>query len=157
MTKKTLVLRGALLAAAALLTAGPAQAAPRPVTAGNWLYLTVTKGESRSRDVHGTLLMCNPPLGHAKAVKACAELFAAKGDIGRIPPERTYCPMVYAPVTVSARGVWNGRQVDYSHTFSNTCDLAAKTGAVFALSDPAPHRSQSHRSLPHRSLPERRH
>lgn len=137
MTKTNLALRGALLAAAALLIATPAQAAPRPVTTGNWLYLTVTKGDDRSRDIRGTLLMCNPPHGHSHAVRACAELAAARGDIGRIPHARTFCTMVYAPVTVSARGEWNGRQIGYSHTFANTCDMAAKTGAVFALSDQA--------------------
>ncbi|MER6121362.1 SSI family serine proteinase inhibitor [Streptomyces sp. NPDC001795] len=137
MTKINLALRGALLAAAALLTAGSAQAAPRPVSTGNWLYLTVTKGDSRSMDVHGTLLMCNPPLGHAQAARACAELTAARGDIRRIPPQHMYCSMLYAPVTVSARGLWNGRRVEYSHTFANTCDLAAKTGSVFALSEKA--------------------
>jgi hypothetical protein len=135
MTKTNLALRGALLAAAALLTATPAQAAPRPVATGNWLYLTVTQGDARSRDIRGTLLSCNPPQGHAHAVRACAELATARGDIGRIPHSNTFCPMIYAPVTVSARGQWNGRKVDYSSTFSNACELAAKTGSVFALSD----------------------
>ncbi|MFC3574653.1 SSI family serine proteinase inhibitor [Streptomyces yaanensis] len=140
MTKTTLALRGVLLAAAALLTATPAQAAPGPAVPGNWLYLTVTKGDDRSRDIHGTLLMCNPPQGHLQAVRACAELAAVEGDIGRMPPRDTFCPMIYAPVTVSARGEWSGRQVDYSHTFVNMCDLAARTGAVFALPDQGPNR-----------------
>ncbi|MCW7942528.1 serine protease [Streptomyces hygroscopicus] len=148
MTKTTLALRGALLAASALLTTVPAQAAPRPVTTGNWLYLTVSQGDTRSREIRGTMLMCNPPHGHARAVQACAELDAVRGDIGRIPPSKnTFCPMIYAPVTVSARGQWSGRLVDYSHTFSNTCDLAARTGSVFALSDKAADRRVP--GLPH--------
>lgn len=142
MTKTILTLRGALLAAAAaLLLAPPAQAAPRPATGGNWLYLTITKGDDRSRDIRGTLLICDPPQGHARAAQACAQLSAAQGDIGRIPPEHAYCTMVYAPVTVSAHGEWNGRPVDYSHTFANSCDLTAKTGAVFALADQTAARS----------------
>ncbi|WP_055494666.1 SSI family serine proteinase inhibitor [Streptomyces sp. TP-A0356] len=135
MTKTTLALRGALLAAAALLTTTPAQAAPHPVTTGNWLYLTVTQGDTRSREIRGAMLLCNPPLGHARAAQACAELDAARGDIGRIPRKDAFCPMIYAPVTVSARGQWEGRHVDYGRTFSNTCDLAARTGSVFALAD----------------------
>ncbi|MEU6316694.1 SSI family serine proteinase inhibitor [Streptomyces sp. NPDC047009] len=135
MRKTTLALRGALLAAAALLIAPSASAAPRPATAGNWLYLTVAKGDTRSRDIRGTLLMCDPPRGHVAAVRACAQLAAVQGDIGRIAPAHMYCPMIYAPVTVSARGEWGGHPVDYSHTFANACDLEARTGAVFALWD----------------------
>ncbi|MFF3904694.1 SSI family serine proteinase inhibitor [Streptomyces sp. NPDC001848] len=141
MNKTILALRGALLAATALLIATPAQAAPRSATGGNWLYLTVTKGDARSRDVRGTLLICDPPQGHARAAQACDQLTAVRGDIRRIPPEHTYCTMLYAPVTVSARGEWDGHQVAYTHTFANSCDLAAKTGAVFALSEQTPVRS----------------
>ncbi|MGR6973440.1 SSI family serine proteinase inhibitor [Streptomyces cynarae] len=141
MNKTILALRGALLAATALLIATPAQATPRPATSGNWLYLTVTKGDARSRDVRGTLLICDPPQGHARAAQACDQLAAVQGDIRRIPPEQSYCTMLYAPVTVSARGEWNGHKVDYTHTFANSCDLTAKTGAVFALSDQTPARS----------------
>ena len=41
--------------------------------------------------------------------------------------------MLYAPVTVQARGQWNGRPVEYRETFSNGCVMGARTGAVFAL------------------------
>jgi len=139
MTKKTLALRGALLATVALLTATPAQAAPRPVITGNWLYLTVTPGDGRSTDINGTLLMCSPPRGHVRAPQACAELAAVQGDIDRIPPGNTRCPMIYAPVTASARGMWNGRRINYSHTFPNKCVLTARTGDVFTtVRTPAP-------------------
>ncbi|MGV9246406.1 SSI family serine proteinase inhibitor [Streptomyces sp. NPDC003710] len=136
-TKTTRALRGALIAAAALLPVVPAQAAPRPAVTGNWLYLTVTNGDDRSRDINGTLLLCDPPRGHSQAAQACAELEAAQGDIGRIPAGHSLCPMLYAPVTVSARGEWDGRPVEYSHTFANSCELQASTGAVFALTDRA--------------------
>ncbi|MEU6097204.1 SSI family serine proteinase inhibitor [Streptomyces sp. NPDC047079] len=134
-TKTTLALRGALIAAAVLLPVVPAQAAPRPAATGNWLYLTVTNGDERSRDISGTLLLCDPPQGHSEAAEACAELDAVQGDIGRIPPDDSLCPMLYAPVTVSARGEWDGRPVEYSHTFANACELQARTGSVFALVD----------------------
>ncbi|MGW7425544.1 SSI family serine proteinase inhibitor [Streptomyces sp. NPDC054813] len=122
---------GALLAAAALLAAGPAQAAPGATLGGDYLYLTVTKGDGRSS---ATLLLCDPPEGHSRAADACAELDTVGGDIARLTPVRdAMCPMVYAPVTAQARGQWNGRPIEYRETFSNSCGMAARTGPVFAL------------------------
>ncbi|MEU6371901.1 SSI family serine proteinase inhibitor [Streptomyces sp. NPDC046909] len=127
--------RGALLAVAALLVTGtaPAQAASQDSRTGNWLYLTVTQGDARSSDTRGTLLLCDPPQGHAHAAEACAELDAVDGDITALPTRNTYCPMIYAPVTARARGQWNGRPVDYAEIFSNGCVMAGRTGSVFAL------------------------
>jgi hypothetical protein len=127
--------RGALLAAAVLLVSGavPAQAAPQDARTGNWLYLTVTKGDAQSSDTRGTLLLCDPPQGHGKATEACAELTSVNGDITTLPPQDTYCPMIYAPVTARARGQWDGRPVEYAQTFSNGCVMAGRTGSVFAL------------------------
>ncbi|MEV5873099.1 subtilase-type protease inhibitor [Streptomyces sp. NPDC052101] len=126
---------GALLACAGLLAAAPAQAAPRVAfpLSDNWLYLTVVKGETaQSGDKHGTLLLCDPmPLGYARAAEACGELSAAEGDIARIPQKKVFCPMIYAPVTVSAHGQWNGRPVDYQETYTSKCAMEARTGAVF--------------------------
>ncbi|MEU6197577.1 SSI family serine proteinase inhibitor [Streptomyces sp. NPDC047061] len=126
---------GALLAAAALLAAGPAQAAPGGAARdGDYLYLTVTKGDSHSSDTRGTLLLCDPPQGHSRAAEACAELDAVGGDIAHVTPAKdAMCPMVYAPVTAQARGQWSGRPIEYRETFSNSCQLAARTGPVFAL------------------------
>jgi hypothetical protein len=125
-------LRGGLAAAAALLAvcaAAPAHAAPEP--AGDWLLVTVTPSGAAAPG--GTLLRCDPPRGHARADRACAELQAADGDIGRIPPREAVCPMVYAPVTAHAHGRWRGRSVEYTGTFSNSCVMESRTGAVFAL------------------------
>ena len=138
MTRTTQAVRGGLLAAAALLTACalPAQAAPREAVPGNWLYLTLTRGDVRSSDTRGTLLLCDPPQGHAHAAEACEELRAADGRVDRIPPRAdVLCPMIYAPVTAAARGEWNGRPADYRHTFANSCLLGAETGAVFQLAE----------------------
>lgn len=125
--------RGGLLAAAALLVAcaGPAEATAKGP--GDWLYLTVTRGDAHSGDTRGTLLLCDPPRGHARAAEACAELDATGGDPRAIPLRDSFCPMVYAPVTVRARGQWHGRPVDYTETFSNACAMTARTGSVFAL------------------------
>ena len=138
MTRTTEAVRNTLLTAVALLTVGaaPAQAASQETVPGNWLYLTATRGDLRSGGTHRTLLLCDPPLGHAHAAQACEELRAAEGDVARIPAKPdVLCPMIYAPVTVSARGEWSGRRVDYTHTFANSCVMGAETGAVFALSD----------------------
>ncbi|MEV5434026.1 SSI family serine proteinase inhibitor [Streptomyces sp. NPDC052701] len=140
--------RGGLLAAAALLVAGavPAQAtaqeavpdgrSARTTASGavpdNWLYLTVTPGEAPSDLGRGTLLLCDPPEGHARAAAACAQLDAADGDIDGIPAKDVSCPMLYAPVTVQARGEWRGRPLAYTRTYPNVCVMAARTGEVFA-------------------------
>lgn len=133
--------RTALPVALALLALGSAPAtarsAPWEAVPGNWLYVTVTKGDTaRSSDSRGTLLLCAPPQGHRHAVRACEELREADGDIARIPRKDVYCPMLHAPVTASARGEWDGRPVEYTKTFSNGCLMEAHTGAVFALAEP---------------------
>ncbi|MEU5768248.1 SSI family serine proteinase inhibitor [Streptomyces asoensis] len=131
--------RRALPAAAALLLAAgaaPAQAVSRDGLSGNWLQLTVTRGDARSSDTRGTLLLCDPPQGHSRAAEACDVLTRADGDVGALRGDSSrVCALVYAPVTVRAQGEWNGRPVDYRHTFSNDCEREALTGAVFALDD----------------------
>lgn len=127
--------RGGLLAAAAMLVLGPtpARAAVQEPEPGSWLYLTVARGDARHGDPHGTLLLCDPPQGHGKAAEACADLERVGGDISRLRTVDAFCPMIYAPVTVHARGEWNGRPVDYRETFANGCAMGARTGSVFAL------------------------
>ncbi|MHA5050427.1 SSI family serine proteinase inhibitor [Streptomyces sp. SD15] len=130
--------RGGLLATVALLTLGsaPAHAMPQEAASDNSLHVTVSSGDDHTSSIHGTLLHCDPPGGHSHAAEACKELAAADGDIARIPVKPdVVCPMVYAPVTASARGEWDGRRVEYSRTFSNSCVMGAETGSVFALSD----------------------
>ncbi|MFD9394542.1 SSI family serine proteinase inhibitor [Streptomyces sp. NPDC060000] len=131
--------RRALPAAAALLLvvgAAPALAVSRDGLPGDWLQLTVTRGDSRSSDTRGTLLLCDPPQGHSRAAEACDVLARADGNVDALTGDGSrVCALVYAPVTVRAQGRWNGRPVDYQHTFSNDCEREALTGAVFALDD----------------------
>ncbi|AIS01166.1 SSI family serine proteinase inhibitor [Streptomyces glaucescens] len=149
--RRRLPAAAALLAAFAVLAAGavPARAAAEPVReigTRTWLHLTVTRGDvlrpglrplrppvHRSGDTRDTLLLCEPPQGHGRAAEACALLDAAHGDIRRIPARDGICPMMYAPVTAHARGMWQGRPVDYRETFPNACSMEAVTGALFAL------------------------
>ncbi|MER6984943.1 SSI family serine proteinase inhibitor [Streptomyces carpinensis] len=137
-SKTTTRLRRGATAAAALLLVGalPAQvarASHRHFDQGDWLYLTVTHGDTRSGDTRGALLQCDPPRGHSHAMRACAELRSAGGDVRGIPPKDVLCSMIYAPVTVEARGQWQGRAIDYTETFANQCVMQARTGDVFAL------------------------
>jgi hypothetical protein len=127
------------VAAALLLAAGAAPAAlaaSHDTLPGNWLQLTVARGDARSSDTRGTLLLCDPPLGHSRAAEACDALARSGGDVEAVPRDGSrVCPLVYAPVTVRAQGRWNGRPVDFSHTYSNDCEREALTGPVFALDD----------------------
>jgi hypothetical protein len=134
MTNPTRAVRGGLLAALALLTVGAS--APDRTTAahGDWLYVSLTRGDTRSSDTRGTLLLCDPPQGHGRAAQACAELHRTGGDITRIPHRNAICTEIYAPVRAAAEGRWNGRTVTYEQTFANACVMTARTGAVFALS-----------------------
>lgn len=147
MTNTTLAVRSGLLAALALLTVGatvPAQATP---VQGDWLHVSLTRGSALPQALHpvrggetpvsgtrSTLLLCDPPRGHTRAAQACAELRDAGGDITRIPHKNAICTEIYAPVRATAEGRWNGRPVMYEQTFANGCVMAARTGAVFALS-----------------------
>ncbi|MFI1004264.1 SSI family serine proteinase inhibitor [Streptomyces galbus] len=136
-----LLLAAAGAATATATTAGPLPtAAPAPVAgalapAGSRLELTVTPGADRSGGPRETVLLCDPPQGHARAAEACAQLTAAHGDVHAVPRRDAVCPLVYAPVAVRAHGRWDGRPVDYRETFANRCELEAATGAVFALDD----------------------
>ncbi|MFE7839814.1 SSI family serine proteinase inhibitor [Streptomyces sp. NPDC057474] len=160
MTNPTHAVRTGLLAALALLTVGAS--APDRTTAaqGDWLYVSLTRGDTRPSDTHsfgtsfsdtsfsdtrfsdtrsfdtrGTLLLCDPPQGHGRAAQACAELRETDGDITRIPHNNAICTEIYAPVRAAAEGRWNGRRVAYEQTFANACVMTARTGSVFALSD----------------------
>ena len=124
--------RAGLAVAAVLLLAAAAPVPTGPSTEDH-LFLTVTKGDGRSGDTRGTLLLCDPPQGHSRAAEACDQLAAVNGDIGSLPPADGYCTMLYAPVTAQADGEWNGRPVEYRQTFPNGCVMGARTGAVFAL------------------------
>ncbi|MDQ1012275.1 hypothetical protein QFZ82_006760 [Streptomyces sp. V4I23] len=135
--------RTAALAAAALLAVAAAVPSALPAAASqapervdkpvprHGLFLTVSGAENTW--IRGVLLHCSPvPSGpHPDAVGACAALDAAGGDLDSLPGEPHPCTKQYDPVTVSATGAWRGRPTAWHKTFSNACELAAATGAVF--------------------------
>ncbi|MFE2387786.1 subtilase-type protease inhibitor [Streptomyces althioticus] len=138
MTHTSVKTAGAGLSAAALLLladATPSAHADTSPEPGNYLMLGVSHGEDPAAGAEGgTLLRCDPPGGgHPRAEEACAQLSAADGRITALPAEDALCPMIYAPVTAHAEGVWRDRPVSWSETFPNVCTLRAHTGALFAL------------------------
>ncbi len=93
--------------------------------------LTVTPGGSREPAAVARL-MCEPPGGdHPKPVAACHALAAAAGDFTALRGRQAPCPMLYAPVTAAARGMWQGRSVSYRETFPNKCVMLRQRGVVF--------------------------
>lgn len=118
-----------LVVATTPATAAPA-ANPR---AASWLVLTSNPGEAPTRDARSTTLTCTPTGGaHPEPTAACRELRKVAGDIRRInvSPEQA-CYLIYAPITVTARGTWNGRPIAYQETFPNDCVLYAEKGPLF--------------------------
>ncbi len=61
----------------------------------------------------------------------CRDLSKAGGDIGRIPDRGGICSMIYAPVTVTATGAWEGRPIAFSHTYGNRCVAKGAVGGLF--------------------------
>ncbi|MFF2779228.1 SSI family serine proteinase inhibitor [Streptomyces sp. NPDC058052] len=77
-------------------------------------------------------LTCDPAGGdHPRAEAACADLDATQGRVER--DSDTACVLLYDPVEVRAEGVWQGRPVSFTRQYGNTCELNARTGAVFAF------------------------
>ncbi|GHE93269.1 protease [Amycolatopsis deserti] len=116
----------ALLPAAASVLALAAPPAQAPAAS---LMLSLQDAAGRVVTVS---LDCHPAGGsHPGKVKACTTLTTVDGDIDRIPGEATVCPMIYSPVTATARGHWRGKPVVYTHTFGNKCAAAAESAGVF--------------------------
>ena len=125
-------MRGVLIGLAAVLVgavsfADPAAAAPR-ITG-----LTI-KVKSSAGPARVAWLTCRPAAGtHPYAAAACAALEEADGDPSRIPADEGMCTMEYAPVTLTVRGRWEGRTVDYRKTHSNRCEMLLATGPLGRL------------------------
>ncbi|WP_405818087.1 subtilase-type protease inhibitor [Streptomyces sp. NBC_00838] len=119
----------------------PAGAAPGggSLYAPSALVLTVTDGADHKTGTvrRAVTLSCAPaPSGsHPDAVTACAELKknSAKFDAITTSATNRVCTKEWEPVTVTADGVWEGRRVNYAHTFSNSCALDGGRGTVFTF------------------------
>jgi hypothetical protein len=93
--------------------------------------LHTNAGTSPERTV---TLQCEPTGGtHPKAAQACADVAKAGGDLAQMPASTNSraCFMIYAPVTVTAQGEWQGQAVRFTEKFPNSCVMRDKTGSVF--------------------------
>lgn len=102
-----------------------------PVPQGSRLVLRTSTGNGPERTV---TLQCDPAGGtHPKAAEACADVAKAGGQLAQMPAgaQPRACFMIYAPVTVTARGDWQGQAVRFTEKFPNTCVMRDKTGSVF--------------------------
>lgn len=122
----------ALLLAAGLAPAATA-AAPSP-SEDTRIQLTAARTEGGTEVTGFVWLDC--PAGdrpaHPHREEACAALDAAGGDFDRLPGEPNgSCTAEYAPVTLTARGTYRGRTVDWTRTYGNNCEATVKTGPVF--------------------------
>ncbi|RFU85634.1 protease inhibitor [Streptomyces triticagri] len=107
------------------------------------LFLTVS-GSDRTW-IRGVELRCTPePAGsHPRAAEACAALHDADGDPGALAGEPRPCTKEYDPVTVTAKGTYDGTrgryrmrgtapvELDWSKTFPNACAMHAAADPVF--------------------------
>ncbi|WP_055567958.1 SSI family serine proteinase inhibitor [Streptomyces atriruber] len=143
--RRTLKAVGAAAAAATCVlaaTAGTAQAeAPKvkSLYAPSALVLTVGQGEDVDSVAveRAVTLTCAPrPAGtHPSAAAACAELAKVGGQFTQLvgTGSDAICTKEWRPVTVSVRGVWNGKHVDWTNTFANQCTMKAGLGEGAAL------------------------
>ena len=114
----------ATVAACALaLTCPPTASADHVVE----LSMRDTKGMNTSVE-----LRCEPSGGsHPAADEACGKLGAVGGDFGSLPTVSRQCILMYAPVDVTAKGVWAGEPVEFAASYANRCVAAAQTNGVF--------------------------
>jgi Subtilisin inhibitor-like len=102
-----------------------------PAPQGSRLVLHTNAGNSPERTV---TLQCDPAGGtHPKATEACADVTKAGGNLAQMPANANprACFMIYAPVTVTAQGEWQGQAVRFTEKFPNSCVMRDKTGSVF--------------------------
>ncbi|MGP3690261.1 subtilase-type protease inhibitor [Streptomyces sp. IBSNAI002] len=136
--------RIAAVSAAALLTlagaTGIAEAQPASLYAPSAVVLTVAQGEEADTVARASTLSCAPTAQgtHPDPAAACTALAATAGSLDALlaaPDTNRACPMHYAPVTVTADGVWQGSRISWKHTFGNACTMSATLNgnAVFAF------------------------
>ncbi|MGW0752917.1 SSI family serine proteinase inhibitor [Streptomyces sp. NPDC002587] len=117
-----------------------AEAQPASLYAPSAVVLAVAQGEDAETIVRASALSCAPTAQgtHPDPRAACAALAATAGTLDALmaaPDSNRVCPMHYAPVTVTADGVWQGSRISWKHTFSNACVMSAafNGNAVFAF------------------------
>ncbi|MEW1655382.1 MULTISPECIES: subtilase-type protease inhibitor [unclassified Streptomyces] len=136
---------GAALVLGSLSTTAQAVAASAQPARSGGLYapselvLTVGRGETRATATveRAVTLTCMPKASgsHPAPRAACDQLRSVAGDFGAVTKgaatSERLCTKEWAPVVVTADGVWQGRRVSYTYTFANTCAMTDGKGSVF--------------------------
>ncbi|MDV5143302.1 SSI family serine proteinase inhibitor [Streptomyces sp. SBC-4] len=125
--------------AAAVLTAGivtPAVAAPVPSpTEDGRVYLSVRGTDPATGPWTEEVWLDCPGeegMNHPHREGACTALDYADGNLDRLPGDKNrVCPTVHEPVTATAHGTYEGREVHWEQTFPSNCELLRATGDVF--------------------------
>ncbi|MFB9908625.1 SSI family serine proteinase inhibitor [Allokutzneria oryzae] len=119
-------LAGVLAVPAAAGTSGVQGAGPIA------LVLTVATGERALPAGHTALLACEPLGGtHSRTHQACDRLREVQGEIPAMNYRKGACTDDYNPVTTTAVGTYRGRQISYSKTWMNRCEMWRATGELF--------------------------
>ncbi|MEU7120675.1 SSI family serine proteinase inhibitor [Streptomyces zaomyceticus] len=135
MNKIIAAVAAALLAAGLSPAAVAATSAPSP-TEDAHILLTADRTQGETEKVDIVWLDCpgRTGAGHPYKEDACKALDAADGDFDTLRGEpQGFCTTEYAPVTLTARGTYKGRTVDWSKTYPNNCEAVRDTGAVFCF------------------------
>ncbi|OEJ28399.1 protease inhibitor protein [Streptomyces agglomeratus] len=134
----------AVLALTSTAAASPAHAEPAGTAslyAPSALVLSMGMGEEAGTATvaRAVTLSCAPGPGgtHPAPEAACAELHRADGQFAGLidPAPRRTCTREWDPVVITAQGVWQGKQVSWSTTFGNRCQMEGglADAALFAF------------------------
>ena len=124
---RAMIATSAVVAATALSPAIPAAAVQRAGRTDLILSYMAEAGYATA-----VKLRCDPDGGaHPKPIQACAELKKVGGRPDRLRPARMMCMLIYAPVTAEITGTWQGRRIDWSKTYGNSCEMSRATGVLF--------------------------
>jgi hypothetical protein len=127
------VLAGTFVLATLAFTPGAAAATADSAPARpSVLVLTIAKGEVPEPVDRAVSLGCAPRSGdHPLPASTCSALAAVRGDITKLSPDSRPCTYEYRPLTVTARGVWNGELTEFQTTYPNRCVMLRATGTLF--------------------------
>ncbi|MGP4110388.1 SSI family serine proteinase inhibitor [Streptomyces sp. 4N509B] len=135
-SRRSLARAGVALAAAVAALALPATSATASaaVAAESHLTLTILPDTPDIGNPRTTVLLeCGPAGGdHPDPLLACEELTAVDGrfeDLDR----PAFCTSEWDPVTITATGTWQGREVHFTDTYTNRMCAANATGGVFGF------------------------
>ncbi|MEV0583500.1 SSI family serine proteinase inhibitor [Nonomuraea sp. NPDC050310] len=70
---------------------------------------------------------------HPTPKAACKVLRSVRGNPARLTDPGTICTKEYRPHTVTVRGRWYGKRVDFTRTFGNGCLMTAEGRALYKL------------------------